>query len=56
MGDPVKYLDRFHSRGINVISMVTNVQDAITLAKNGTDIIMAQGSEAGGHSLYLAII
>ena len=49
MGDPVKYIDKLHSRGIKVISMVTNVQDAVTLAKNGSDIIMAQGSEAGGH-------
>lgn len=49
MGDPVKYIDKIHARGINVISMVTNTQDAITLAKNGSDIIMAQGSEAGGH-------
>ena len=49
MGDPVKYVDMIHAKGIKVISMVTNVQDAVTLAKNGTNIIMAQGAEAGGH-------
>jgi len=49
MGDPVKYLDKIHAKGIKVISMVTNVQDAVALAKNGSDIIMAQGAEAGGH-------
>src|SRR5207245_5514597 len=45
----IKYIDKFHARGIKVMSMVTNVEDAITLAKNGSDIIMAQGSEVGGH-------
>ena len=49
MGDPVKYIDKIHAKGIKVMSMVTNVHDAVALAKNGTDIIMAQGSEAGGH-------
>ena len=49
MGDPVKYIDKIHAKGIKVISMVTNVEDAVTLAKNGSDIIMAQGAEAGGH-------
>ena len=49
MGDPVKYIDKIHAKGIKVMSMVTNVEDAVTLAKNGSDIIMAQGAEAGGH-------
>jgi nitronate monooxygenase len=49
MGDPVKYIDKIHSRGIKVMSMVTNVDDAVTLANNGSDIIMVQGAEAGGH-------
>jgi nitronate monooxygenase len=49
MGDPVKYIDKIHAKGIKVMSMVTNVEDAITLAKNGSDIIMTQGVEAGGH-------
>jgi nitronate monooxygenase len=49
MGNPVNYADKIHFEGIKVISMVTNVEGAITLAKNGLDIIIAQGSEAGGH-------
>src|SRR5918911_3745606 len=49
MGDPVKYVDQIHSTGAKIISMVTNVGDAISVAKNGSDIVMAQGSEAGGH-------
>jgi nitronate monooxygenase len=49
MGDPVKYIDKIHAKGIKIMSMVTNVEDAVALAKNGSDIIMAQGAEAGGH-------
>jgi len=49
MGDPVKYVDQIHSTGAKIISMVTNVEDAISVTKNGSDIVMAQGSEAGGH-------
>ena len=49
MGDPVKYIDKIHSSGAKVISMVTNVKDAISVARNGPDIVMAQGAEAGGH-------
>src|SRR5919112_2697930 len=28
MGDPVKYVDKIHAKGIKVMSMVTNVKDA----------------------------
>ncbi len=40
MGDPVKYVDKIHSKGIKVMSMVTNVRDAVNLANNGSDIII----------------
>ena len=35
------------------MSMITTVEEALMVAKNGTDIIVAQGSEAGGHRIYL---
>jgi nitronate monooxygenase len=56
MGDPVKFIDKIHSKDTKVMSMVTNVEDAITLAKNGSDIIMAQGAEAGGHRSIFNIV
>jgi nitronate monooxygenase len=49
MGDPVKYIDQIHSKGAKVMSMVTTVEDAISVVRNGSDIVMAQGAEAGGH-------
>ncbi len=49
MGDPVKFVEQIHSSGAKVMSMITTVEEALMVAKNGTDIIVAQGSEAGGH-------
>ncbi|HEY7079680.1 MAG TPA: nitronate monooxygenase [Nitrososphaeraceae archaeon] len=49
MGDPAKFVKQIHSSGAKVMSMITTVEEALVVAKNGTDIIVAQGSEAGGH-------
>jgi nitronate monooxygenase len=49
MGDPAKFVKQIHSSGAKVMSMITTVEEALMVAKNGTDIIVAQGSEAGGH-------
>jgi nitronate monooxygenase len=42
-------VSRCHDRGVLVMVMVTNVADARAAAGVGTDIIVAQGAEAGGH-------
>src|SRR5215475_5823558 len=49
MGDPAKFVTQIHSSGAKVMSMITTVEEALMVAKNGTDIIVTQGSEAGGH-------
>jgi len=36
-------------RGIKIVAMVSTVQDARTATAAGADVIVAQGSEAGGH-------
>lgn len=41
--------ERFHRAGSTVITMVTSVGDALTAAADGTDVVVVQGSEAGGH-------
>lgn len=38
-----------HERGIRVMAMVTNVEDARVVSDAGVDFIVAQGTEAGGH-------
>jgi nitronate monooxygenase len=40
---------RCHERGVKVVAMVATVQDARAVAGSGVDVIVAQGSEAGGH-------
>jgi nitronate monooxygenase len=40
---------RCHDEDIAVMAMATTVEDAVVLASEGVDIIVAQGGEAGGH-------
>jgi nitronate monooxygenase len=40
---------RCRARGVRVMVMVTNVEDARAAAAAGVDVIVAQGAEAGGH-------
>lgn len=50
LGNPSKEMVSLcHQQGIKVIAMIATVQDAITVSQNGVDVIVAQGSEAGGH-------
>lgn len=42
-------IDQLKSWGTVILSTATTVEEAIYLEKNGTDIIIAQGIEAGGH-------
>jgi len=50
LGNPSKEIvAQCHKRGMKVMVMIATVEDAITVSKNGVDIIVAQGSEAGGH-------
>ncbi|QGQ47793.1 NAD(P)H-dependent flavin oxidoreductase [Metabacillus sediminilitoris] len=37
------------TRGVKVVTMVTTVQEAIIAERAGADVIVAQGSDAGGH-------
>ena len=50
---PTQLVEQIHSlsssSSYKIMSMVTTVQEAIDVARNGTDIIVAQGAEAGGH-------
>jgi nitronate monooxygenase len=40
---------RCHERGIRVVAMASTLADAKALEDAGVDVIVAQGSEAGGH-------
>jgi NAD(P)H-dependent flavin oxidoreductase YrpB (nitropropane dioxygenase family) len=40
---------RAHERGAKVMHMVTTLPDAVAAAEAGADVIVAQGTEGGGH-------
>ena len=44
-----KYYDRFHEAGIKVVAKINYLEDAITAAKAGADVLIAKGVEGGGH-------
>jgi nitronate monooxygenase len=49
-GDPSPYVGRLHDAGILVASQVQNSARARTALDGGVDVIVAQGTEAGGHT------
>ena len=50
LGNPgPEMVQRCRERDVRVMAMVTNVGDARTVADAGVDVIVAQGTEAGGH-------
>jgi nitronate monooxygenase len=49
LGDPTKIVEQAHASGAKVMAMVTTVEEAIRVVKGGVDVVVAQGSEAGGH-------
>lgn len=50
LGDPgPEMVGRCRDRGVKVMAMAARLEDGEALARSGVDIIVAQGSEAGGH-------
>jgi len=50
LGNPAPFVDAFHSYGAKVIGLVGNVKNARRVNDGHVDIIVAQGTEAGGHT------
>ena len=49
-GDPTPYVPRFHAAGIRVAAQVQSKAWAETALAAGVDFLVAQGTEAGGHT------
>ena len=49
-GDPAPYAEKIKASGALLICQVQTVKDAKRAIEVGSDIVVAQGSEAGGHS------
>lgn len=52
--DPKPYIDRAHDAGCKVTLMVGGVKEAVRGVEAGADVIVAQGSEGGGHVSWMA--
>jgi nitronate monooxygenase len=48
-GSPAPYVERLHQRGILLATQVNTRAEAIQAEQAGVDLIVAQGTEAGGH-------
>lgn len=49
-GDPAPYVDRVHVAGSLLLNQVQTVEAARRSVEVGVDVIIAQGSDAGGHT------
>ena len=50
LGSPGFVADRFHDVGATVISIVGSTKQAVAVVKDGADVVIAQGTEGGGHT------
>lgn len=48
-GAAAPYVERLHQRGILLATQVNTRVDAVQAARDGVDLIVVQGAEAGGH-------
>lgn len=54
LGVPSAVVKRCHDAGVKVMSMCGKVQHAIRAEQAGCDVVVAQGTEAGGHTGQVA--
>ena len=56
LGVPTGVIDRCHDHGVLVVSMCGRVTHAVRAADAGCDLVVAQGTEAGGHTGQVATL
>ncbi len=49
MGDPAPFAERVHQAGACLVVQATDLDEARQALEVGADVVVAQGSEAGGH-------
>jgi NAD(P)H-dependent flavin oxidoreductase YrpB (nitropropane dioxygenase family) len=50
LGNPAFMIEDAHAQGMVVMALVGNVRNARRVVDSGVDIVVAQGTEAGGHT------
>jgi NAD(P)H-dependent flavin oxidoreductase YrpB (nitropropane dioxygenase family) len=56
LASPGPWVERLHANGTKVVSLVGNVRAARRVAEAGVDVVVAQGTEAGGHTGKIATL
>ena len=54
LGNPAPWVERLKANGTIILSLIGNVKNARRVADAGVDIVVAQGTEAGGHTGRIA--
>ncbi len=54
LGVPGPVIGKLHDAGLKVVSMCGKVEHAVRAAEAGCDVVVAQGTEAGGHTGRIA--
>lgn len=54
LGTPVEYAEQMHNAGMTVMAVIGTVRHARRVVEGGTDIVVAQGTEGGGHTGRIA--
>jgi enoyl-[acyl-carrier protein] reductase II len=54
LGNPGPYAEEMHRRGMTVMAVIGAVRHARRVIEGGTDIVVAQGTEGGGHTGRIA--
>jgi NAD(P)H-dependent flavin oxidoreductase YrpB (nitropropane dioxygenase family) len=50
LGSPAPFADALHANGATILALVGNVRAAVQVKAGGADYVVAQGTEAGGHT------
>ena len=56
LGSPGPWVPQLHQNGAKIIALVGNVRGARRVAQDGVDVVVAQGTEAGGHTGKIATL
>ncbi len=56
LGVPAEVIDRCHELGLVVVNMCGKVHHAVRAVEAGCDVVVAQGTEAGGHTGQIATL
>jgi enoyl-[acyl-carrier protein] reductase II len=56
LGVPSSIIEKLHAAGIVVMSMCGSVRHAVKAAEAGCDVVIAQGTEGGGHTGSVASV